>query len=117
MVVPELELDCRHCTTRGLLASTPEAAVYDALHADGDVLLVLFESKGGRDGVMRQLPKDQVRSLAPSLPRVEEGRSGREGAARMALLVKGLWEFLPWPPQRQRPSHGCTSRTRSRPHW
>jgi hypothetical protein len=53
-----MALEFLGCTTQGLpLASTPEAAVYEAHHEDdGAVLLMLFTTKGGREGLRQRLP-------------------------------------------------------------
>jgi hypothetical protein len=91
-------LECLGCTARALLASEPEAAVYDAHHEhDGAVLLMLFESSWGREGLLKQLPQDRVRSDPwplpphPSLGGLKWGLVVT-GPARMALLVNALWE-------------------------
>jgi hypothetical protein len=58
-----MALEFLGCTTHALLTSTPEAAVYEARYdQDGAVLLMLFTTKGGREGVRKQLPEARVRS-------------------------------------------------------
>jgi hypothetical protein len=96
------------CTTQELLASTPEAAVYTARHdREGAVVLVVFRSRGGREGVRKHLPERAVgvhelgvRHPPPAL----EGRKWGlvvQGPARMTLLVDALWEWGRSPDQQQ----------------
>jgi tetratricopeptide (TPR) repeat protein len=82
------------CTTRGLLASTPEAAVYNAFHEqDGAVLLVFFETEGDREQVRQQLPRDRLQSDRWLLPPERKCGLVVMGPDRMGLLVNGLWEW------------------------
>jgi hypothetical protein len=89
------------CTidTEKFLASTPEAAVYEAQHDQSGqaVLAVFVSSPGTHRALLKQLPEAHVRS---KLRRLEEpGLQGRKwgmvvtGEARVALLVYILWAW------------------------
>jgi serine/threonine protein kinase len=92
-----MALEFLGCTTQALpLASTPEAAMYEAHHnKDGAVLLMLFTSKDGREGVRRRLPPAGVRTYEAPESAIEARKWGLivTGPARMAHFVTGLWEW------------------------
>jgi tetratricopeptide (TPR) repeat protein len=94
-----MALECLGFTPQALLASKPEAAVYEAHHdQDGAVLLVLFGAQGARGEVEKRLPPDRVRSHPVPLP-ADPSLGGRKwglavmGPTRMALLANALWNW------------------------